>query len=86
VKIQPVVESRTKTAKNCWSTTMRYTLTNALPKPVAVRVIQSSLWGDTRVASESQRSERLDADSVGWTVTVPANGKTDLTATFDSRF
>lgn len=86
VKIQPVVESRTKTAKNRWSTTMRYTLTNALPKPVAVRVIQSGLWGDTRVASESQRSERLDADSVGWTVTVPASGKTDLTATFDSRF
>lgn len=86
VKVQPVVESRTRTARNRWSTAMRYTLTNALPKPVTVRVVQGGLWGDTRVASESQKGERPDADSAAWTVTVPANGKTDLTATFDSRY
>ena len=86
VKVQPVVEARTKTGKNRWSTSMRYTLTNALPKPVTVRVIQSGLWGDTKVDKESKQSERLDADSVAWTVTVPANGKTDLTATFDSKY
>jgi hypothetical protein len=65
---------------------MRYTLTNALPKAVTVRVIQSGLWGDVRITSESSKSERRDADSVIWTVTVPANGKTDLTATFDTRY
>ena len=86
VKVQPVVESRSKTGKNRWSTAMRYTLSNALPKPVTVRVVQSGLWGDTKVASESQKSERLDADSVAWNVTVPANSKTDLNATFDSRY
>lgn len=86
VKVQPVVEARTKVSDRRWKTSMRYTVSNALPKPVTVRVIQSGLWGDFRIASESAKSERRDADSVLWTVTVPANGKTDLTATFDTRY
>ena len=36
VKVQPVVESRTKLSPTRWKTAMRYTLTNALPKPVTV--------------------------------------------------
>ncbi len=86
VKAQPVVEARTKVNDRRWKTSMRYTLTNALPKPVTVRVVQNGLWGDVRISAESQRSERRDADSVVWLVTVPANGKTDLTATFDTRY
>lgn len=86
VKVQPVVEARTRVNERRWKTTMRYTLTNALPKPVTVRVFQGGLWGDVRISAESQKSERRDADSVVWSVTVPANGKTDLTATFDSRY
>jgi hypothetical protein len=86
VKVQPVVEARTKVSDRRWKTSMRYTLSNALPKPVTVRVIQSGLWGDVRITTESAKSERRDADSVLWTVTVPANGKTDLTATFDTRY
>ena len=86
VQVQPVVESRTKVNDRRWKTAMRYTLTNALPKPVTVRVIQSGLWGETKVAEESQRSERRDADSVVWNVTVPAGGKVALTATFDSKY
>ena len=86
VKVQPLVESRTKVNDRRWKTAMRYTLTNALPKPVTVQVIQSGLWGETKVAEESQRSERRDADSVVWNVTVPANGKVALTATFDSKY
>jgi hypothetical protein len=86
VKVQPVVEARTRVNDRRWKTTMRYTLTNALPKPVTVRVVQGGLWGDVRISAESQKSERRDADSVVWNVTVPANGKTDLTATFDSRY
>lgn len=86
VKVQPVVESRTRTGKGRWTTVMRYTLSNALPKPVTVRVVQAGLWGDSRVASESQQSERIDADSVAWNVTVPANGKIDLNATIDSKY
>lgn len=86
VKVQPVVETRTRVNDRRWKTAMRYTVTNALPKPVTVRVIQSGLWGDVKVSSESLKSERRDADSVVWSVTVPANGKTDLTATFDTRY
>jgi hypothetical protein len=86
VKVQPVVEARTKVNDRRWKTSMRYTLTNALPKPVTVRVVQNGLWGDVRISAESQKSERRDADSVIWSVTVPANGKTDLTATFDTRY
>lgn len=86
VKILPVVETRTKVNDRRWKTGMRYTITNALPKPVTVRVVQSGLWGDARITGESQKSERRDADTAVWTVTVPANGKTELTATVDSRY
>ncbi|MFO1256432.1 MAG: DUF4139 domain-containing protein [Sphingomonadaceae bacterium] len=86
VKVQPVVEARTRVNDRRWKTSMRYTLTNALPKPVTVQMIQSGLWGDTKVAEESQKSTRRDADSVVWAVTVPANGKTVVTATFDSKY
>ena len=86
VKVQPVVEARTKINDRRWKTTMRYTVTNALPKPVTVQVIQGGLWGDTKVAEESIKSDRRDADSVAWNVAVPANGKTVVTATFDSRY
>lgn len=86
VKVQPVVEARTKVNDRRWKTQMRYTLTNALPKPVTVNMIQSGLWGDTKVAEESLKSTRRDVDSVVWAVTVPANGKTVVTATFDSKY
>ncbi len=86
VKVKPTVESRTKINDRRWKTGMSYTVTNALPKPVTVQIIQSGLWGDTRVAEESLKSERRDADSVAWSVTVPANGKTVVTATFDSKY
>lgn len=86
VKILPVVETRTKVNDRRWKTGMRYTITNALPKAVTVRVVQSGLWGDARIVAESQKGDRRDADTVVWTVTVPANGKTDLTATIDSRY
>jgi len=86
VKVKPVVEVRTKINDRRWKTQMSYTVTNALPKPVSVLIIQGGLWGDTKVAEESLKSERRDADSVAWNVTVPANGKTVVTATFDSKY
>ena len=86
VKVKPVVEARTKISDDHWKTRMSYTVTNALPKPVTVQIIQSGLWGDTKVAEQSLKSDRRDADSVAWNVAVPANGKTIVTATFDSRY
>ena len=86
VKVRPVVEERTRLGSSRWRTRMRYTLTNAGPKPVTVDLLQSGLWGDTRIVDESQKSERLSADSARWRVSVPANGRAVISATFDTRF
>jgi hypothetical protein len=86
VKVQPVVERRERVNDGRWRTVMRYTITNASPRSVTVDLIQSGLFGDTRIAEESQRSTRRSADEALWRVTVPANGETAVTATFDTRF
>jgi hypothetical protein len=88
VKVQPVVEQRTRLGSDGsrWRTAMRYRLTNAGPRPVTVTLIQSGLWGDTRILSESQKSERRSADEAVWRVDVPAGGEASLNATFDTRF
>jgi hypothetical protein len=85
VKVRPVVEERTRLSGDRWRTRMRYTVANAGPKPVTVDIIQSGLWGDTRITQESLKSERMSADDIRWHVPVPANGEATVTATFDSR-
>jgi hypothetical protein len=86
VKVQPTVLKRTSLGVFNWRTDMRYTLTNALPRPVTVAVLQDGLWGDTTISAESQKSTRPSADVAEWMVTLPANGKSELTATFTTRF
>lgn len=86
IKVQPVVEKREKLGNRRWQTTMRYTITNASPKAVTVRLQQDGLWGDTRIETESLKSARPNADMAEWTVSVPANGKTEVTATFNSTY
>lgn len=86
VKVRPVVEERTRVSSSRWKTRMRYTLTNAGPKPVTIDLVQAGLWGDTRIDAESMKSERLSADETRWRVPVPANGEATVTATFDSRY
>ena len=86
VKVQPVVEKREQVNGNRWRTTMRYTLTNASPRAVTVDLIQSGLWGDTRISEESQKSTRRNAEEALWRVSVPANGESIVTATFDSGY
>ena len=85
VKVHPVVERRETISATRSRTTMRYTLTNARPDAVTVDVVQSGLWGDTRIVSESQRSERRSADEAVWRVAVPANGRATVTVTFEHR-
>ena len=86
VKVQPVVDRRERVSSNRWRSTMRYTLTNARDVPVTVDLIQSGLWGDTRIVEESMPSERRSSDEALWRVPVPANGEATVTATFDTRF
>lgn len=91
VKIKPVVERRERVGSPTtgrWTTTMRYTLTNARAQPVVVDLVQAGLdgWTDTRITAESLKSERRSAGEALWRVTVPANGEAVVTATFDTRF
>lgn len=86
VKVQPTVVSRTRKSDSRWVTKMKYTVTNARPAPVTVLLAQDGLYGDVRISDESLKGERISADRVEWQVPVPANGKVDLTVTFDSRY
>jgi hypothetical protein len=86
VKVHPVVERRERVSGDRWRTTMRYTVTNARPNAVTVDVIQSGLYGDVRIAQETQGSERRSAEEAVWRVAVPANGERIVTVTFDTRY
>ena len=88
IKVKPVVEKRERVTSDGgrWRTTMRYTLTNASSRAVTVDLVQAGLWGDTRIAAESIKSDRRSADETLWRVGVPANGEAVVTATFDSRY
>ncbi|GAA0734791.1 DUF4139 domain-containing protein [Sphingomonas japonica] len=85
-------ETRTVTEERSltyWRTDMRYVLTNASPRAVTVEVVQAGLdnyWRDTRVPMESQPGTQRNADERVWQVTVPANGESVLTASFDTRY
>ena len=86
VKVRAVVEKRSRLSTFDWQSDMRYELSNALPRPVTVKLLQEGLWGDSRITAESQKSTRRSAETAEWAVTVPANGKTSLTASFQTRF
>lgn len=91
VKVQPTVEKRELLDSSPrWRTTMRYRVSNARNAPVTVELAQAGLdrwwWHDTRIESESQPSERTNADEATWKVAVPANGETIVTAVFITRW
>lgn len=86
VKVQPTTEKRTSLGFLHWQTDMKYVVSNAMPVPVTVCVLQAGLWGDTDIKSESQKSTRRNADEVEWKVDVPAHGSKTVTATFDTKF
>ena len=86
VKVQTTVVSRTRKGDSRWVTKMKYVVSNARPEAVTVLVAQDGLYGDVRISDESLKSERVSADRVEWQVPVNANGKTELTATFDTRY
>jgi hypothetical protein len=86
VKVHAIVDKRTRVSTFDWQTDMRYELTNALPRAVVVNLLQEGLWGDSSVKAESQKSARRSADAAEWSVTVPANGKATVTATFETRY
>lgn len=88
IKVQSILEKRERVSSDGsrWRTSMRYNLTNASARAVTVNLVQSGLWGDTRIVDESLKSERRSADETEWHVSVPANGEAHVTAIFDSRY
>ncbi len=86
VKVQPTVVKRTQPGQGRWQTDMRYKLSNALTHAVTINLLQGGLWGDTRILNESQKSSRRSANVAEWAVQVPANGSSELTAAFETRF
>ncbi|WP_446653811.1 DUF4139 domain-containing protein [Blastomonas sp.] len=89
VKVKSIVVERKRLSSSKWQTSMRYELTNARDGAVTVDLMQSGLdfgWTDTRIVTESQKSERRNSDAVVWAVNVPANGTAEVTATFETRY
>lgn len=89
VKVKSTVVERKRLSSSKWQTSMRYELTNARDGAVTVDLMQSGLdfgWTDTRIVTESLKSERRNSDAVVWAVTVPANGTAEVTATFETRY
>jgi hypothetical protein len=72
-----------------WRTEMRYVLTNARDIPVTVELIQDGLNGfsrGTRMTGESLPGEQRTPWQRVWQVRIPANGETEVTATFLTDF
>jgi hypothetical protein len=86
VKVKATVDRRRQLGPYKWESDMHYEFSNALPRPVIVKLLQEGLIGDTRIKSESQKSVRVSDRVAAWEVTVPANGESDLKATFESSF
>jgi hypothetical protein len=63
---------------------MSYVLRNARAEPVTVELRQAGLGRNGAVRKESQPSRRIDADTLGWSVAVPAKGETTLTFDVDT--
>lgn len=88
VKVQATVVKRERVSDHVWRTFMSYRLTNARANPVTLDLVQRGLdwyWDDTRIITESQKSQRVDSDGTRWRVELPANGEATVTATFETR-
>jgi len=80
------VEVEQPEKRSYFRTKVRYLVTNASPKPVTVDVHQPVQSWDSRITEESIKSERPSAEEVVWHVSVPANGETVLSATFETPY
>lgn len=89
VTLQSRIVSETRAGRQCgnrWGTRyeMEYVLRNARPQAETVVVRQGGLGRETTVVTESIQSRMADSRTLTWTVSVPANGETRLTATYDT--
>ena len=63
---------------------MEYIIRNAKKEEASVVIKQGGLWRDGKVIKESHKSTALDARTLQWSITIPAEGETKLTFTVES--
>jgi hypothetical protein len=83
VTVQPTLVNQTRLA-NGVRQSMRYEFRNARREPVTVQFRQGTYATETVLVEESQPGRRIDNQTFGWDVRVPANGSASLTFTVDS--
>lgn len=84
VSSQATLVAETRVSKRTTRYEMKYLLRNARDEAVTVELRQGGLWRDGVVKAESLKSRRIDANTLGWSVPVPANGETALTFTVET--
>ena len=84
VSSQATLVAESRVSKRLTRYEMKYLLRNAKDQPVTVELRQGGLGRDATVKAESLKGRRIDAQTLGWSVPVPANGETVLTFTVET--
>jgi len=84
ITVQPTLVSQEKVSLFRSRYQMEYLVRNAKKEEATVLIKQGGLWRDGKVIKESQKSVSLDARTLQWAVTVPAQGETKLSFTVET--
>lgn len=84
VSSQATLVAESRVSKRLTRYEMKYLLRNAKDQPVTVELRQGGLGRDSTVKAESLKGRRIDSQTLGWSVPVPANGETVLTFTVET--
>ena len=66
--------------------TVEYTVRNARPEPVTVELRQRAPWRRLEIVEQSHPGRRDDSRLISWSVPVPAQGETTVTAVIDTGY
>ncbi len=77
--------SQTKVAKRTTRTVYEVILHNEKKTESTVRLVQP-VYGGWKITKESEKSRKLNANLIEWTVAVPAGGEKTLTVAIDTKY
>jgi hypothetical protein len=83
VTVESTLVSSVRMSSTDTRQSMSYVVRNARSEPVTVQLIQGGVGRNGKIGSESLPSHRINADTLSWSVPVPARGETTLTFTAD---
>ncbi len=78
VTVEPVIMQEESLGKSLKRYTMEYTFDNARKDDITVEFEQTSYRTIRKVVSENIKSEKVDAYTLSWIISVPANDSTEL--------